>query len=236
MSQRFYCPEPPIDGRYRLDADESKHLVRVCRHGVGDLVEVFDGRGAATAARVVETGKTAALEAEGSPLPDRPAAVAIEIGAAVPKGDRFDWLVEKAVELGVARVVPLATARSVVDPRGSKLDRLRRAIIEASKQSGRNRLMELGAPEGLLDFLGRDGGVRLLADPSGAEPSAWPAIRSGDSVRLVIGPEGGLTEDEVATAIKRGWTAVRLAAPILRVETAAVAGAAAVLARVQPVH
>lgn len=236
MSQRFYCQEPPTGGRYRLEADESKHLVRVSRHGVGDLVEVFDGRGFATAARVVEAGKAAVLEAEGPPLPDRSAEVAVEIGAAVPKGDRFDWLVEKAVELGVTRVVPLATARSVVDPRGSKLDRLRRAIVEASKQSGRSRLMELGAPEGLSEFLGRLDGIRLLADPTGAAPHAWPTIRAGDSVRLVIGPEGGLTDDETALARDLGWAAVRLASPILRVETAAVAGAAAILARVQPVH
>lgn len=236
MSQRFYCPEPPTGGRFRLDAEESKHLVRASRHGVGDLVEVFDGRGFATAARVVEAGKTAVLEAEGPPLPDRPADVVIEIGVAVPKGDRFDWLVEKAVELGVARIVPLATARSVVDPRGTKLDRLRRAIVEASKQSGRSRLMELGAPERLSEFLDRGRGVQLLADPAGASPADWPAIRAGDLVRLVVGPEGGLTDDETARARGLGWTPVGLAAPILRVETAAVAGAAAILARVQPVH
>ncbi|MDG3006286.1 RsmE family RNA methyltransferase [Paludisphaera mucosa] len=237
MSQRFYCPTPPVDGRYRLDADESRHLTRVCRHGVGDLVELFDGRGFAVAARVATAGKDAvALEAEGPPLPDRESACSIEVGTAVPKGDRFDWLVEKAVEIGVARVVPLVTERSVVDPRGSKLDRLRRTIVEASKQSGRSRLMDLSPPEALGAFLGRADGLRLLADPAGVPCHAWPPIAPGVAVRLVVGPEGGLTDEETEQAVATGWIRVRLTASILRIETAVLAGAAAILARVQAVH
>ncbi|AMV36962.1 RsmE family RNA methyltransferase [Planctomyces sp. SH-PL62] len=237
MSQRFYCPQPPTDGRYRLDPDESRHLTRVCRRGVGDLVELFDGRGFATAARVVVAGKDAVqLEAEGEPIVSPLPSCSIEVGSAVPKGDRFDWLVEKAVELGVDRIVPLVTERSVVDPRGSKLERLRRTIVEASKQSGRSRLMELAPPEALPGFLRRPEGLRLLADPSGAPFDAWPAIQSGSTVRLVVGPEGGLTDEEVASAREAGWVPVRLASPILRIETAVLAGAASILARTQPVH
>lgn len=237
MSQRFYCPAPPVDGVYRLDADEAKHLARVCRKVAGDVVELFDGRGFATLARIVEVGKDAAkLAAEGGPLPGREAGCLVEIATAVPKGDRFDWLVEKAVEMGVARVVPLTTDRSVVDPRGSKLERLRRTVVEASKQCGRGRLMELASPEALSEYLGRPEGLRLVADPAGDPPHAWPTIPAGSTVRLVIGPEGGLTDEETAQARAAGWTPVRFAAAILRVETAAVAGAAAILARVQPVH
>lgn len=235
MSQRFYCPAPPVDGLYRLDADESRHLTRVCRKGVGDVVELFDGRGFATLARVVEAGKDSTrLAAEADPLPGREAGCLIEIGTAVPKGDRFDWLVEKAVEAGVARVVPLSTVRSVVDPRGSKLERLRRTVVEASKQCGRSRLMELAPPESLADFLARADGVRMVADPSGEPPHAWPLIAPGATVRLVVGPEGGLTDEETALARAAGWTPVRFAAAILRIETAVVAGASAILARAQP--
>ena len=237
MSRRFYCPAPPVDGRYRLDADESKHLTRVSRHGVGDLVELFDGRGGATEARVVVASKgEVVLEAVGEPLPERSPDVTVEIATAVPKGDRFDWLLEKAVEIGVSRVVPLLTARSVVDPRGSKLDRLRRTIVEASKQSGRSRLMELSDPEDLAAYLGREGGLRLIADPSGVDFDAWPTIPSGATVRLVVGPEGGLSDEETALGAGLGWTPVRIAAPILRIETAALVGAASILARRQPVH
>ncbi|OJW20257.1 MAG: hypothetical protein BGO49_04980 [Planctomycetales bacterium 71-10] len=237
MSQRFYCPAPPVDGLYRLNADEARHLTRVCRKAVGEVVELFDGRGFATLARIVEVGKDAArLAAEGDPLPGREAACLVEIATAAPKGDRFDWLVEKAVESGVARVVPLTTERSVVDPRGSKLERLRRTVVETSKQCGRSRLMDLAPPEDLSEYLTRSDGVRLVADPAGELPHDWPAIAVGSTVRLVVGPEGGLTDEETARAREAGWTPVRFAAAILRVETAVVAGAAAILARAQPVH
>jgi len=234
VSNRFYRPELPAEGQFRLDADESKHLLRVFRREVGDRVEVFDGRGLSVLARVMgRDGNLAVLEAEGPPILEPTPVCSIEIGAAVPKGDRFDWLVEKAVELGVARLVPLITERSVVDPRGSKLDRLRRAIIEASKQSGRSRLMELSPSIGLRSFLETPGGVRLLADPRGEPAESWPRIVRGAAVRLVVGPEGGLTDAETALAEGLGWTPVRLGAHILRVETAVLAGAAAILARLE---
>lgn len=233
MSNRFYHPELPTEGRFRLGADESKHLLRVSRREVGDRVEVFDGRGLSVVARVVAGGKSAAeLEVEGPPVLEAPSAIAIEIAAATPKGDRFDWLVEKAAELGATRLVPLNTERSVVDPRGSKLDRLRRAIIEASKQSGRSRLMELNSPTDLRSFLEVDGGVRLVADPRGAPPALWPRIDLGATVRLVVGPEGGLTDAEIEAAKGLGWTQVRLGPHILRVETAALAGIAAIWSRI----
>lgn len=233
MSNRFYHPELPTEGRFRLDADESKHLLRVSRREVGDRVEVFDGRGVSIVARVVAGGKSAAeLEIEGPPILEPPPACEIEIAAAAPKGDRFDWLVEKTVELGAVRLVPLITERSVVDPRGSKLDRLRRTIIEASKQSGRSRLMELSSPTNLRSYLETGGGARLVADPKGASPSAWPRIDRGATVRLVVGPEGGLTDAEIAAAESLGWTLVRLGPHILRVETAALAGVTAIQARV----
>ncbi len=242
MSNRFYCPVPPQEGRFRLDVDESRHLLRVCRHQVGDRVALFDGSGLSYVARVVEIGKDAAwLEAEGGATAEPLPPCVIEIGTAAPKGDRFDWLVEKAVELGVSRVEPLLTERSVVDPRGSKLDRLRKTIVEASKQSGRSRLMDMGAPSRLKAFLERPEGRRLLADPAGEPPENWPSIARGEVVRLAVGPEGGFTEAERELALELGWLPIRLGPHILRIETAVIAGAAAILSRRglgedQPVH
>lgn len=234
MSNRFYHPELPTEGRFQLGADESRHLLRVSRRKVGDRVEVFNGRGLSVFARVAAGGKNAAeLEVEGPPILEPPPECMIEIGAAAPKGDRFDWLVEKAVELGVARLTPLTTERSVVDPRSSKLDRLRRTIIEASKQSGRNRLMELSPLADLRTFLETADGVRLIADPQGAPPESWPRVDRGALVRLIVGPEGGLTDAETAMAEGLGWAPVRLGPHILRIETAVLAGAAAILARVE---
>src|SRR4051812_23439804 len=142
MADRFYCPDPPVEGFLTLSGDEARHLIRVRRLGPGDVVEVFDGRGTALRAEVAGVGRDRVeLAVRGGPLPDRVAPCLLTLATAVPKADRFDWLVEKATELGVARLVPLRTERSVVDPRATKLDRLRRAIIEAAKQCGRNRLM-----------------------------------------------------------------------------------------------
>jgi 16S rRNA (uracil1498-N3)-methyltransferase len=242
VSDRFYCPTPPLEGRFRLDADESRHLLRVCRHQVGDRVALFDGSGLSYVARVVEIGKDAAwLVAEGGATVEPAPPCVIEVGTAAPKGDRFDWMVEKAVELGVCRLEPLLTERSVVDPRGSKLARLRKTIVEASKQSGRSRLMDMDAPSRLRAFLERPGGLRLLADPAGEPPENWPMIARGEVVRLTVGPEGGFTEAERDTALELGWSPIRLGLNILRIETAVVAGAAAILARcgigeAQPVH
>jgi 16S rRNA (uracil1498-N3)-methyltransferase len=242
LTNSFYCPTSPRDGRFRLDADESRHLLRVCRKSVGDCVELFDGEGLSFIARVVEIARDAAwLEAEGPATPEASPPCVIEIGTAAPKGDRFDWLVEKAVELGVSRLTPLLAERSVVDPRGSKLDRLRKAVIEASKQSGRSRLMDVDAPLDLGTFLERSEGIRLLADPAGDPPESWPPIVRGRVVRIAIGPEGGFSDAERASAEALGWRPIRLAPNTLRIETAVLAGAAAILARClpdgdQPVH
>ena len=140
-------------------------------------------------------------------------------------------MVEKAVELGVRRLVPMRTTRSVVQP-GPQMDvRLRRAVIEASKQCGRNHLMEIAPPQDWAGWVaaGGDAALRLLAHPGGISVSAAtthaaPAAahaRPGP-VFLAIGPEGGLTGEEVRLAADAGWQLVDLGPRILRIETAAV--------------
>ena len=192
----FYCPDPPRDGRLHLNADESRHLTRVCRLGVGDRIEVFDGRGfVADRAgpgrwrRRRRAGRRGELSSRKLRHP-----VSLTLATAVPKGDRFDWLIEKATELGVDRLIPLVTDRSVVDPRGSKLDRLRRSIIEASKQCRRARLMVLDDPIEWTKLIASfPDATRFLADPGGMPPPRWPSIPRGGAVVLAVGPEGGLT-------------------------------------------
>ncbi len=134
------------------------------------------------------------LRVEGEWLPEAPPPFALTLATAVPKGDRFDWLIEKATELGVERLIPLVTDRSVVDPRGSKLDRLRRSIIEASKQCRRARLMVLDEPIEWTKLVASfPDATRFLADPRGIPPHRWPAIPRGGAVVLAVGPEGGFT-------------------------------------------
>jgi 16S rRNA (uracil1498-N3)-methyltransferase len=231
VAERFYCPEPPAEGRATLVGDDARHLALVRRLKVGQVVELFDGRGSAYRAEIREIGRDRVELAVGERLPERTAACELTLATAVPKGERFDWLVEKATELGVARLVPLRTIRSVVDPRAAKLERLRKVVIEASKQCGRSRVMELGRPMEWGEYLEAESApVRLLAHPGGRPAAAWPRAPRGGRAALVIGPEGGFTEEEVEPAISLGWTAVDLGPTILRVETAGLAASAVVLA------
>jgi 16S rRNA (uracil1498-N3)-methyltransferase len=205
----------------------------VRRLGPGAVVEIFDGAGFGTRAVVAGVGKDwVDLDTMGDPLPDRLPGCRLTLATAVPKGERFDWLVEKATELGVDRLVPLVTERSVVDPGAAKLDRLRRVIVEAAKQCGRNRLMALERPLPWSLWLAEPSAVtpRLIAHPGGVLPPAWPRSRHGGGATLAIGPEGGFTEAEVEAARVAGWQVVGLGATLLRIETAGLAGCAAILA------
>ncbi|WP_435015761.1 RsmE family RNA methyltransferase [Tundrisphaera sp. TA3] len=232
MADRFFYPNPPVDGIATLEGDEARHLARVRRVAVGECVELFDGKGRAFRAEVEGLGRDRVTLRIVGPGPDSGVpACSLTLATAVPKGDRFDWLVEKATEVGVARLVPLTTARSVVDPRATKLDRLRRAIIEAAKQSRRDRLMDLDAAVA-WSALVRDGRApfRYIADPSGPPIAAVEPPARGSSAILAIGPEGGFAPEELAEAADQGWRPVGLGAHILRIETAALVGAATLLA------
>ena len=233
MADRFYCPGPWIDGQARLGTDEARHLSRVRRVEVGDRVALFDGLGRSAVAQVREIGREGVkLIIVEETVADRTPTGAIVLASAVPKGDRFDWLVEKATELGVTRLVPLVTERSVVDPRSAKLDRLRRLVIEASKQSGRNRLMDVDPPTPLAAWLGKavEGvAAHYLADPSGGRLVDDPRPRLVRGIAVMVGPEGGFSEAEVESAKLAGYRPITLGPTILRVETAALAACVAVL-------
>jgi 16S rRNA (uracil1498-N3)-methyltransferase len=174
----------------------------------------------------------------------------LTIATAVPKGDRFGWLIEKATELGVARIVPIMTERSVVDPRDSKLDKMRQASITACKQCGRNHLMHIAAITSWKDFLqniaqgsqfliahpyestGVDAlqasGGPKLTDSSNLESALNPSTSDQISkkITIVIGPEGGFSDSEVQSALALGAIPIQLGNYILRIETAAIAAAA----------
>jgi 16S rRNA (uracil1498-N3)-methyltransferase len=226
LPDRFYCPDIPREGPVVLRGDEARHLARVRRLGAGCMVEVFDGHGFARAAEVVAADRDRVeLAPIGEPLPDRSPACHLTLATAVPKGERFDWLVEKATELGVAALRPLVTERSVVDPRPTKLDRLRRLSIEASKQCGRSRLLDIGPPTSLAQLVAQPPpGVRVLAHPRGVAPTGWPRVAERPSAVLAVGPEGGFTDAEVAIARAAGWVLGSLGPTTLRIETAGLAG------------
>jgi 16S rRNA (uracil1498-N3)-methyltransferase len=150
--------------------------------------------------------------------------VELTLAVAAPKAERFDWLVEKAVEVGVGTLQPLLTERSVVNPRVTKLERLRQRVIEASKQCGRNRLMVIAEPVTWRELLGQQpNALRLLAvrGAGGILPKPVPL-----TVVLAVGPEGGFTQEGERAADGAGWRPLGLGRAVLRVETAAVVGAA----------
>ena len=226
MSERFFV-SPPIAGqRIELIGDEARHLATVMRAQPGDEVVLFDGSGAEFLAEVAAVRKQAVelsvrQRREISREPPRDLTLVV----ALPKGERQKWLVEKATELGVARLVPLITQRGVAEPTSAALDRLRRTVIEASKQCGRNRLMEIAPPAAVREMFVVATGLRLIADPGGNPISAIPC-EPGAVIVAAVGPEGGFTADELGVADAAGWQRVWLGKAILRVETAAAAIAA----------
>jgi 16S rRNA (uracil1498-N3)-methyltransferase len=259
MSERFYCG--PIQANpgavVVLSGSEAHHLLHVMRAKPGDRVVLFDGQGREYRVELLSGKKAEAqlrviqVEEVSRELPGR-----LILACALPKGERQRWLVEKAVELGVAQLVPLLAERSVVRPTWESLDKLRRVVIEASKQCGRNVLMDISPPERLNTFCERLDlpSLRILAHPiefCGGGPGApWPPedalpapavptesssvlarVRPYEDVVIAVGPEGGFTPAEVALAVARGWEVVHLGSRILRTETAAVMLSSLVAAR-----
>jgi 16S rRNA (uracil1498-N3)-methyltransferase len=233
LPARFYCPDPPSEGVYRLKPNEARHLSRVCRFGAGDEIEIFDGAGFATRARVRALGNDSVdLTALGEPIVERPPPLPLVLASAAPKADRLDWLVEKATELGVARLIPLIFERSVVEPGASKIARLEQKVIEASKQCGRARLMVIEPPSRWSEIAEAFPDARkFFADALGNSPMDVPEMIAGSPAVLAVGPEGGLTPSEREQAVHLGWFPVRLGVNTLRIETAAIAGVGVLFSR-----
>jgi 16S rRNA (uracil1498-N3)-methyltransferase len=164
----------------------------------------------------------------------------LEVAASLPKGDRARFLVEKLTELGVVSYVPLATTRSVVHPREAKLEKLERYVIEACKQCGRNVLMEVQELAQWTDYCQRDNlPERRWFGQRGGQAKLMNLGKDGyhSNSAWAVGPEGGLTDEEIQTALAAGWSGVDLGPLILRVETAALIVPAIITTQFdRPVH
>jgi 16S rRNA (uracil1498-N3)-methyltransferase len=223
VSDRFFFDGPLGLGDVTLEGPEAHHLSAVRRFVAGDAVTLFNGDGHEYPATVVEIGKKrVTLHVDRVESPDRELGFPLHIAAALPKGDRGDFLIEKLTELGATDFTPLLTERAVVKADDAKADKLRRAVIEASKQCGRNVLMRVHAPIRWSDWCVRQTGLRLIAHPGG---TADRTAQSPGGVIVAIGPEGGFTDAEVELAISAGWERLSLGPRILRVETAALVAA-----------
>lgn len=225
-THRIYFPDvlPAPGGRVVLSGEEAQHAHRVKRVEVGEVVALHDGRGGVASAEVAQASKvrgewTLELAVRDVRRVERPEP-RLTVLAAAPKGDRLEAMVDGLAQVGVERFSPLVTARTVVEPRQGKLDRLMRVAVEALKQSGAAYLMEVGGPVSLAEALGGEGKV-VMADASGEAWRGPPPARAS----LLVGPEGGWTAEEVEGARAAGVRVVRFGVLTMRVEVAAVVAA-----------
>ena len=235
---RCYCPDLPDTGIIALPPEEAHHAGSVLRLQVGDGLVLFDGAGREAQARVYSAAKkTIEVEIESVAEVNRESRRKLTIAIALPKGDRQKWLIEKCVELGVAQILPLDVERSVAKAEKQVVERLERQVIEASKQCRRNTLMKILDPMKWSEFLKRIASgdselinndcLKLIAHPGGISvQDALAKVGEDGDVIVAIGPEGGFTEEECASAVDSGFEQLSLCARILRIETAAISLAA----------
>ncbi|RZJ84718.1 MAG: 16S rRNA (uracil(1498)-N(3))-methyltransferase [Massilia sp.] len=234
---RFYCPAPLATGAAVDLPDTVAHHLHVLRMQPGDTLTLFDGRGGEYAATLAEIGKRRASATIGAHQAlDIELPYALTLAQGLPEGTKMDWIIEKAVELGVARIEPLAARRSVVRLSGERAEKRHAhwqgVIVAASEQCGRNRLAEL-AP--VADF-GRwiaaaQAAPRILFSPRATQPlDAWARITPPQALIVLVGPEGGFTLEEEEAALAGGAVALSLGPRVLRTETAGLAALAALQA------
>ncbi len=233
---RIFHPEPLTSGsRIELEANAARHVAKVLRLREGDELLLFDGRGGEYPARIAELGKReVVIECGTHRQIELESPLSVTLAQGVSKGERMDYTIQKAVELGVSRIVPLDTSRSVVNLKGDRLEKKmahwRGVIISACEQCGRN------TPPELLPLVKLDAWLAKGADGAGlvldhrAEYSIT-TLDASEAFTLLIGPEGGLSEEERNRAYAAGYQGLRLGPRVLRTETAALTALAALQSR-----
>jgi len=224
--RRFYAPSETFkDNSITLDAQETRHLRDVLRLKTGDQVSVFDGTGQEFSCTVTEINKTNShltiIEMIDAASPESP--FEITLAATVLNGEKYDLVIQKAVELGVARLIPLQAIRGDVKTKDAakRLERWRRIALEATKQSGRAKLMEIADPVTFHTVIARSNGenVVLFSERDGVD---FSTLRAEKKITALIGPKGGWDDAELAFARSQGVNIVTLGGRILRAETAAI--------------
>jgi 16S rRNA (uracil1498-N3)-methyltransferase len=232
-SPRFYLDQTLAPGaRFSLPPGPARHAARALRLAAGDSITLFDGRGGEYAARIerihrdevaVSVGSFADVERE-SPLQ-------VVLAQGISSGERMDYTLQKAVELGIAAIQPIAAKRSVVKLAGERIERRiahwQAVVASACEQCGRNRVPPVGTPLSLAAWLGQRRAGRLLFLSPLAEVRLADLAPPTGTDCLVAGPEGGFEADELAALGAVGAIPVRLGPRVLRTETAAVAALAA---------
>jgi 16S rRNA (uracil1498-N3)-methyltransferase len=230
---RFYCPQPLLPGSI-VDLPEAvAHHLHVVRQQSGDELVLFNGEGGQVRARLTEIGKRrASAEVLAHDAVDVELPFRLTLAQGLPEGSKMDWIVEKAVELGAAGIVPLAAQRSVVRLSGDRADKRlahwQGVVVSASEQCGRNRLTDVAPVQDVNRWLATPGeGTRILLSPrADASLAQWVRATPPGDVTLLVGPEGGFTDQEEEAALAAGALALSMGPRVLRTETAGLAALA----------
>lgn len=227
---RFHVPQPLAAGQQlELPADVAHHI-NVVRMEPGDALTLFNGDGGEYTAVLTEVQKKKAW-AEVKVFAPREAELpfAVTLAQALPEGTKMDWIIEKAVELGVAGIQPLAARRCVVrlsaERAEKKLEHWNGIVVSASEQCGRNRLAAVAAPLEFRDWIAQqDLHKRVILTPRASESLAdWARHQPPQALSIMVGPEGGFSDEEEAEALRRGALPLSIGPRVLRTETAALA-------------
>lgn len=232
---RFYCPPPlPINAPFELPPAAAHHASRVLRLRVNDAVQLFDGTGLELHGIISEiNGKRAVLGKLQVCTANRESPLHIVLAQAMCSSEKMDWVVQKATELGAAEIQPVQTQRSVAKLSAERAEKRTEhwhsVTIAACEQCGRNMLPEVHAPRELSAWLAAlrnvPGSKFILLPQASAALHEQPEPQG--TITLLVGPEGGFSEDEAQLAQQIGFIPIRLGARVLRTETAAMAGIAA---------
>jgi len=224
---RIFVEQPLVSGKgVGLSEQAGLHLTRVLRLEAGAPVTLFDGSGGEYAGTLERDGKKLWARVGAHDPVERESPLAITLLQGVARGERMDLIVQKSTELGVHRIVPVLAERSVVKvdakQRERKLEHWRSIAISACEQCGRNRIPAVSEPVSLGDAIAAlpPGDLRCLLAANGQEPLALAASGKHAGIVLLIGPEGGLGDNERRYAAANGFTAYRMGPRILRTETA----------------
>ena len=233
MNPRFFCPEGLLpDSDMALPAPVAHHAERVLRLAVGDAVVLFDGRGGECAATLLALGKQPVARLGPRLAVERESPLALTLVQALASGDKMDWIVQKAVELGVAAVQPVAAERSVLKLSGERADKRvahwQQIAVAACEQSGRNRVPAVGAILPLEKYLAQDSDGRRMILAPGADAALARKAPPVGPLAILIGPEGGWSPAELRLAAHAGCEPLALGPRVLRTETAGLAALAAI--------
>jgi 16S rRNA (uracil1498-N3)-methyltransferase len=234
LTPRIYCPVPLESGAdVELPREAGHHAVRVLRLKAGEAITLFDGHGAEFAAELAAIeGRAVVARVGARSRVDRESPLDVTVVHGLAGTDRMDYAIQKTVELGVRAIVPVATTRSVVqlDARRAekRVEHWRAIAIASCEQCGRNVLPEIAPVRDFRHWIADASAAttRLLLAPGAAEPLAGIARPPG-ATELLVGPEGGFTDEETSAALRAGFRAVHVGPRVLRTETAAAAALAA---------